>query len=539
MQPLTKDEKYNIIKEICPNTTECISFGTQSDEIRELFDEFKIPSDLINKNEIKQIGEKSANGIIYRLKYEIKKYNAYTILKNAISKDADNLYYEAIVGWYINSKMRYYPCFVETYDLYKNTNPRDSETNMMTDFKLDNLNPLFPEDTTTPQQTKSLEEVETDFYNKITEAEKLIETCNESDTISLHIQYLENVSSLFETLITNKKQNVFSDICTYLYQVYAPLSMLSDEFTHYDLHTGNVLIYKVDPNKYTRMIYHYPDKTTVEFNTDGIAKIIDYGRCYFKYNDKINSKNFIDKLHEKMNFYMQKNPTKRNYSDDCGYNSFTERFTTYYYIDSRTHNKSHDLRLAENVNEIYRHYIKQNMFNIEYKKEYGTPEVSQKTYTNIGDKIYNVNDMHAELREMLMADDFKNVNDALEKKRTLYGTIECWLDGSNPMIFTPAIPDELKKPGIFSRMFRNPTKSTVTHPPMPPIPIPIPKSLQHLIKTPYLEKTHLENLTKSVGGKTKRNRKPKNKTQKKKTIKTQKSRLRNDCYFVCHRSIPF
>ena len=252
------------------------------------------------------------------------------------------------------------------------------------------------------------------------------------------------------------------------------------------------------------MIYHYPDNTTVEFNTDGIAKIIDYGRCYFKYNDTINSKNFINKLDEKLNSYMLN-------SDDCGYTSFYEGFKVNYYIDSRNHNKSHDLRLVIGVNQIYDYYSqhKKNKFNIEYEKEYGTPEVSQKTYTNKGDKIYNVNDMHAELREMLMADDFKNENDALEKKRTLYGTIECWLDGSTPMIFTPAIPDESKKPGIFSRILRNPTKSNVTH--MPSIPIP----LQHLIQTPYLEKPQLQNLTKSVGGKTKRNRKTKNKTQKK------------------------
>jgi len=499
MQPLTKDEKYKIIKKICPNTTECISFGTQSDEIRELFDEFKIPSDLINKNEIKQIGEKSANGVIYRLKYEIKKYNAYTIIKNAISKNADNLYYEAIVGWYINTKMRYYPCFVETYDLYKNTNRRDPETNMMIEFNLDNLTPLFP---------KSIQKsVELDISNKIISAEKLIETCKKSDKISLNIQYLENVLSLFDTLITNKKQNVFSDICTYLYQVYAPLSMLSDEFTHYDLHARNVLIYKVNPNKYTRMIYHYPDKPKVEFNTDGIAKIIDYGRCYFKYNDTINSQKIIDNLAS----------LPRTKWNNCGYNSFTTGFKNSFDIDSRTHNKSHDLRLVKNVNDIYQHYIKQDMFNIEYKKEYGTPEVSQKTYTNIGDKIYNVNDMHAELREMLMADDFKNENDALEKKRTLYGTIECWLDGSKPMKFTPAIPDESKKPGIFSRMFRNPIKSNVKA--IAPI---APQSLQHLIETPYLEKPQLQNLTKSVGGKTKRNRKPKNKTQKKNNKNTKK-----------------
>lgn len=530
IKDFTKDEKYNIIKTICPNTTECISFGTQSDKIRELFDEFKIPSNLINKNEIKQIGEKSANGIIYRLKYEINKYNAYTILKNAISEDADNLYYEAVVGWYINSKMRYYPCFVETYDLYKNTNPRDPNTNSTTDFKLDNLTPLFPETTAesteSTQQTKTLEEVETEFYNKITTAEKLIETCKESDTISLHIQYLENVSSLFETLIRNKKQNIFFYICTYLYQVYAPLAILSDEFTHYDLHTGNVLIYKVAPNKYTKMIYHYPDNTTVEFNTDGIAKIIDYGRCYFKYNDTINSKEFIDILEYNMNLYMRKNPTKRKiYSDDCGYTSFSDGFKQFY-IDSRTHNKSHDLRLVKNVNDIYQHYTKQKMFNIEYKKEYGTPEVSQNTYINVGDKIRNVNDMHTELREMLMSDNFKQTSDALEQSSSssLYGTIECWLDGSNPMKFTPAPrldSDESKQPGIFSRMFRNPTKDTTKANPMHPIHIP--KSLQHLIKTPRLPQIQshsrtnslVQKQTESVGGKTKRNRKRNNKTQKK------------------------
>ena len=311
--------------------------------------------------------------------------------------------------------------------------------------------------------------------------------------------------------------------------MYAPLAVLSDEFTHYDLHTGNVLIYKVAPNKYTKMIYHYPDNTKVEFNTDGIAKIIDYGRCYFKYNDTINSKKFIDILEYNMNLYMRKNPTKRKiYSDDCGYTSFSERFKKSFYIDSRNRNKSHDLRLVKNVNDIYQHYTKQKMFNIEYKKEYGTPEVSQNTYINIGDKIRNVNDMHAELREMLMADDFKQTSDALEQSSSLYGTIECWLDGSTPMIFTPAPrldSDESKKPGIFSRMFRNPTKAKDKAIPMHH-PIPIPKSLQHLIKTPGLPQSQslnnslVQKQTESVGGKTKtktktkRNRKRNNKTQK-------------------------
>lgn len=508
----TKDEKYNILKKICPNTTECITFGTQSDQIRELFDEFKIPSPLIDEKETKQIGKASNNGVIYRLKYQLKDYNAYTIIKNALDEQADNLYYEAVVGWYINTKMRYYPCFVETYDLYKNNNDRDPKTNLINDFNLNKLTALFPE-STTELKPKTFKEVDTDFYKKITEAKKLIETCKESDTISLNIQYLDNVTTLFDILlieIPQRKPKYVYDMYTYLYQVYAPLGMLSDEFTHYDLHVNNVLIYKIDPNKYTKMIYHYPDNTTVEFNTVGIAKIIDYGRCYFKYNDAINSKNFIDTLEKNMNS-SPKNSTKPNNPDECGYVSFSQEFQKYY-IDSRTHNKSHDLRLISNVNHIYKQYINQVLFNIEYKEQYGTPEVSENRYTKKGDRIHNVNEMHEELRQMLISEKMQTHSKALEQSKSLYGTIECWLDKSKQMTFTPG-PVDIPEKSIFQRMIRrNHSK--------PHAKILVPKSLQNLVKTPRLPK-NLYKQIKSVGGKpirkTKRNKKN---NDKRKTYKT-------------------
>ena len=38
------------------------------------------------------------------------------------------------------------------------------------------------------------------------------------------------------------------DIVQCLYQIYCPLSQLSNEFTHYDLHLGNVLMHQLDEN---------------------------------------------------------------------------------------------------------------------------------------------------------------------------------------------------------------------------------------------------------------------------------------------------
>jgi hypothetical protein len=500
---LSKKQKYNIIKKICPNSVQCITFGTQSNEIRKLFDEFKIPSKLINESEIKQIGESSNNGIIYRLKYQLKDYYANTIVKNANSYDADNLFYEAIVGWYINFKIQYFPCFVETYDLYKNENIMDPNTNTFDNFKIDLLQPLFDEENSEIDGNKIPLEEEY-FYSKITEAHKLVKSCKESDKISLNIQYLENVDSLFDTLlrdIQTRKQKIRYDIFAYLYQVYAPLSMLSNEFTHYDLHSGNVLIYKISPDKYTKMIYYYPDGSKIEFNTIGVSKIIDYGRCYFKYNNNIHSAQFIETLEKQLEEYNQS--TTKSSEDlssfNCGYNSFTRNFKDYY-IDSKMRNKSHDLRLVSNINDIYKHFTKQKLFNVGYKTEYGTPEISSYNYKTRGDIINNVDEMHQELKEIIMLDNIQKVSKEMETTHILHGTIECWLDGSRHMVFTPgtiSIPEKNRSVNISKDLDQD---------------IQIPKSLRNLTVTPYSnDSSSLRKRAKSLGGKRKAK---KNKTRK-------------------------
>jgi hypothetical protein len=505
---LSKNQKYKTIKKICPNSVQCISFGTQSNDIRELFDEFKIPSKLINEYEIKQIGEKSNNGVIYRLKYQINDYYANTIVKNANRHEADNLFYEAIVGWYINTKTQFFPCFVETYDLYKNENIRDPNTNSFDDFNIDLLQPIVNEEHSEINKKKT-PLVEEDFYNKITKAHKLVESCKESDKFSLNIQYLENVESIHNTVLRDIKtrKQIDYDIINYLYQVYAPLSMLADEFTHYDLHSKNVLIYKISPDKYTKMIYYYPDDSKIEFNTIGISKIIDYGRCFFKYNDTIDSKQFIETLEKQLQEHNQTatEPSEYLSSVHCGYNSFRKFKQSY--IDSSVRNISHDLRLVTNINKIYKHYkFKEFVRNVVYDTTHGTPEISSFNYKK-GDKVYNVNDVHQLLKEAFSLENIQKTSKEMETTHILHGTIKCWLDGSRPMVFTPgpiSIPEKNRSINISESLEQD---------------IQIPKSLRNLTETPYLnDLSSVKKQTKSLGGKRK-NKTNKNKTNKNKSTK--------------------
>jgi hypothetical protein len=85
-----------------------------------------------------------------------------------------------------------------------------------------------------------------------------------------------------------------------LLQIYIPLGLLEKQFTHYDLHTGNVLIYTLPANKYVTLTYTIPGRTEpIKMKTKYIAKIIDYGRCFFN-NGVVSSANFYNNnIHNK------------------------------------------------------------------------------------------------------------------------------------------------------------------------------------------------------------------------------------------------
>ena len=132
-----------------------------------------------------------------------------------------------------------------------------------------------------------------------------------------------------------------------LLQLYIPLSLLAEEFTHYDFHTDNVMLV---PNA-TEQVFHYIyDNTEIKFKSWFTAKIIDYGRCYFKdpTQAKIRS-SFV---------YKEVCKTKSCNSKDSGNCGTSVGFgwlrgdadahnASNFYINSSLPNKSHDLRLLQ------------------------------------------------------------------------------------------------------------------------------------------------------------------------------------------------
>ena len=235
-----------------------------------------------------------------------------------------------------------------------------------------------------------------------------------------------------------------------LYQVYFLLSDMADKFTHYDLHTNNVLLYKLPEGKYIIMNYiNKNGQTETTFKTIYIPKIIDYGRSFFYANDNFNSKILNDKILCKFK-ECNKIELNENCGEESGYTYFSydknnKPLKEQHYISAPIRNKSHDLRLAY---IFKKHYSKRfgndnadlvDLFDdIYYEEEFGTPEVVD-NYTS---KIKNVEDMKMELEErVLYKENFKNNLETYFSKNSdkysCLGTLNIYEGNKHIMEFIP------------------------------------------------------------------------------------------------------
>jgi hypothetical protein len=176
-----------------------------------------------------------------------------------------------------------------------------------------------------------------------------------------------------------------------------PLAILSNIFTHYDLHSENILLYECDNYSYVHYHYHLLDGQIISFKSRFIAKIIDYGRSYF--NDKEENKSSAD---------IYKNVCKiRECQPDCGYDYGFGWLTPplskdNYYISSSESNISHDLRLLNDI-KLYKFHkkiinksLKQLFELFVYEEIYGTKPLISKS-----NLILNVRDVYKELLSIL------------------------------------------------------------------------------------------------------------------------------------------
>jgi len=113
--------------------------------------------------------------------------------------------------------------------------------------------------------------------------------------------------------------------------------MLSEDYTHYDLISSNILLYQPVDGKYIQYHYYLQDDTgtvnmVISFKSRYIVKIIDYGRSYV--NGSMSYYNKICGIKE----------CEEKCGDKVGYQWLSPAADAYF-INSSLLNKSHDLKL--------------------------------------------------------------------------------------------------------------------------------------------------------------------------------------------------
>ena len=399
----------------------CMTFGGKNKKISRLFQLTDKFDNLDNINNISSLGETGVNGTLNRFTYKNNGYTFYAIFKSAKFSYSDNLYYEFFVGKYFINKLNLkYPCFIETYHIYYNFhhNHYDADNKKYT-IKIENLDDLIQYSDPVPDIIYCLKSK----YLAI-----LVQDIPDAQTLRSYIlnHFIQESSHFIITdnLLNQIQENIFAvSLVQILFQIYCPLSQLENQFTHYDLHTDNILLYELNKGEFITMRYIYADNTIVEFDTSFIAKIIDYGRCFFDNG----SKSTVNFIQDKLSHINCNQPINQ------GFNHITKGNSSYY-LNPRIKNNSHDLRLLSMIKYHYKkarnnHSIILNNFfrNVIYNNFYGTATIDP-NFKRDRDKIYDVMDAALSLRNILSKDYYCNIYNENKKNRKIVGTLTIYVD---------------------------------------------------------------------------------------------------------------
>ena len=374
----TTMKTIEFLNTICTDSGECLIIGRENNFIKKLFSGF---SDFKYLTNVKKVGEPSANGFVLNLQYEKMNYKVNTLLKSAKNEESDNLYYEYLVGTsFINRINQIFPCFTETYGLLKH-NSIETKNKM-------EINDISPSELMGMIESNICDE------KSITDTVKCMDdACTNGENFALLLQYVNNPISLESFIKNNEGNELFeAQMISILFQIYAPLSYLTNEFTHYDLHIGNVILYKLPEGKFLTLNYRElrVEKQPIDhvIKTNYIAKIIDYGRCFVGDlgNDKFLNSEKIGKIIYSLSECSDGNEAYV----EAGLSFFDKKHTEdNFYLSSLIRNRSHDLRLANMVSQSSRKMKKLFDNRIVYDGEFGTKEKDSDETQNIN----NVEDM--------------------------------------------------------------------------------------------------------------------------------------------------
>ena len=166
---------------------------------------------------------------------------------------ADNLYYEGLVGKKLNLLADIFPCFIRTFGLVKESEQGDLVIDVKHDY-----------------------ETKTYKFARLTDLPSIDSACKSYGHQGVLIEYIEG--HLFKSMY--KEEHFQYEMIPVLFQVYYALWMLGPNYTHYDLHTANVILTKPNKNGVIAFEYILPNGEKVSFMCSYVAKIIDYGRSY-------------------------------------------------------------------------------------------------------------------------------------------------------------------------------------------------------------------------------------------------------------------
>jgi hypothetical protein len=329
----TKLRTSAYLKAMCKDARDCLGFGRELDKLYTLFDGYNFKYAIYP---LKMLSH-GDNGFVVSVPFHNQGYTSYSILKNSMKPNADSLAYEAFVGLnYINKQTRYFPCFLETYALLRyKTN--DYLNEMKDKTKIGNIQNLENYFTNTTKLV-TINPNHPDWFD-------LKNACNNQVLNAVLVEYIPHPVLLSEYLKSLDNWKVQFELPILLLQVYAVLNTIKTEFTHYDLHTHNVALYKIPSGNHIRMVYHLENGSKVEFLTRYIVKILDYGRCYCPM-----VQTYYAALCKEPNCSHPK-------GEPCGNIQGHTWFVTKNHTPNPTHiavldsNRSHDLRLASIVGQ--------------------------------------------------------------------------------------------------------------------------------------------------------------------------------------------
>jgi len=400
-------QKSRFLNSICSDSGVCIAFGGRSAKIIKHF--FKDFTGFDYVDSMNPIGEKSDNGFLYSIKYAKESYVAHAVLKSSSRADADNLMYEYGVGMEIN-KMFYdkYPIFVETYKCYR--------------YKTDDIWEEFEKKTYHQSLKDALVPYKEIDYEK---------SCRDSMFICVLIQHIDKAPTLQNEL----KNMRVSEVLNVLYQIYFTLSAISSSYTHYDLHTNNVLLYTPVKNKFIQYHFHTKEGDVISFKSCYVVKMIDYGRCFVK--------PFSEKAKDEV---CDTDECAPNCGSKFGY-FFNDRLKSYS-IESSIKNESHDLRLLQTLREnVWADYknsgnhfksesqmwlYKELLERVHYEKRFGTPEKLETGIKTLPNgikmvKVNNVTDAKTLLQQLLLQRG--DENERTHETQTKLGDLHVYCDG--------------------------------------------------------------------------------------------------------------